>query len=152
MLTLVLRDHAGLRMSFFVNIVWLLVYIGTALFDFTVLISVLLYCVGVFLTYISLERWNRLNSSILLSRNEFRIIVRPETHDELKTANLYRLPFFFLIWTPTSAGFILFGQEMVAEIGIFVLMTALLLSQLVLFDFINLEIRSRIFESSKKAK
>lgn len=152
MLTLVLRDHAGLKLSIYLNFVWPLVYIGTAIFDFSVVVSFLLYCVGVFLTYISLERWNRLNSDIILSRSEFRVIVRPETHDELKAANLYRLPFIFLIWMPTSAGFIFFGQEMVTEIGIFVLISALLLSQLVLFDFVNLEIRSRIIESNRKAK
>ncbi len=148
MLTLLLRDHASVKMSFFLNIIWLLVYSGVVLFDFTINISFLLYCAGACFTYFALERWNRLKSEILLSRNDFRPIVRPETPDEMGVANWYRIPFFLLIWAPTSAGFILFGEEMVAEIGLFGSITGLFLSQLVLFDFVNLEIRSQIIESN----
>lgn len=152
MLTLMLRDLASLKMSFFINIVWLLVYVIAALFDFKPLVSALLYAAGVYATYVVLARWNRMRTGIVLSREQFRVIVKPDTTGELAVVNFYRLPFFFLIWVPTSAGFILFGGEMIAEVGLLSSLAALFLSQLVLFNFINLEIRSRVINLENQGK
>lgn len=136
-------------MSIFANAVWLLIYSGVVVFGYFVPVSVLLYCIGVGVSYSLIEKWNRLRSDTVVSRPELRVIVRPETTRELEMANFYRVPFFFLIWLPTSVGFILFGKEMAAEIGPLALTSGLVVAQLVLFDFINLEIRARIIAENK---
>jgi len=144
MLTLALRDRKGIMMSIALNLCWFLIYAAVFSLNLQVIESLILYGIGVFYTYLILSKWNKSSRELKLSRPEIRILVRPSTQEELSLANRYRIPFFFIVWVPVSMVFIFLRQEMVDDGKILHLVGSLALSQLVLFDFINLEIRSSL--------
>lgn len=112
--------------------------------------SLIIYGIGVLFTYFILHKWNKSTDDLKLSKPELRILVRPDTREELSLANQYRIPFFFILWIPVSVAFIFLRYEMVDDGKILHLAASLALSQLILFDFINLEIRSGLIGATKE--
>jgi hypothetical protein len=149
MLTLALRDRKSIEMAVALNLCWFLIYASVFAFNLKAIFTLIIYALGILFTYLILSKWNNSSSDFKLSKPELRILVRPNTREELSLANRYRIPFFILIWIPVSIAFIFLRHEMANDGKILHLAVSLVLSQLVLFDFINLEIRSSLIDANK---
>ena len=148
-MTLMLTDPVSVRMSVKLHMIWAIIYVIVFASEFDVMLTLILFVMGVAATYGLLNRWNYATAEIAVRKPEFRKFVRPNDMADVALVNKYRIPFVLLFWVPLVMSVCIFGKGMAEEAGVTALLLGLLMAQLVLFDFINVEIRTRILLSSK---
>ena len=139
-------------MSAKLHIIWASIYLILFLTDFHSSLSTLLFVFGVMATYLVLDNWNHSTAEITTRKAEFRKIVRPKDMAEVALTNKYRIPFFFTLWAPLAFALCVFGRELATEVGFGRVLVALFLTQLILFDFINVDIRTRMLLPKTEGK